>query len=186
MLQLPGLGFRRCRRHTFPAKHSFIMSILSLRQLERSTVATLVCLLSLVCTLRIQQTAAWTPAGAQPPDMMISRRLSHAANSACISGRRRPNASSDAPRPVARVHMFVHIGERAHCGHRLGRTSARPTSSTPPASLREGKNVRMMSDHTVSSKGYTVTDDGKCDLKPLPSLKNRYFALRHGQSVANM
>lgn len=30
------------------------------------------------------------------------------------------------------------------------------------------------------------SDAGQCDLEPLPPLKNRYFAIRHGQSVANM
>ena len=41
-------------------------------------------------------------------------------------------------------------------------------------------------DNGNSSSGYTVEEVGKCRLEALPPLKNRYYALRHGQSVANM
>lgn len=35
--------------------------------------------------------------------------------------------------------------------------------------------------------GYVIdTDVGRCELGSLPPLNNKYFALRHGQSVANM
>lgn len=37
-----------------------------------------------------------------------------------------------------------------------------------------------------SSGGYSVEDVGRCRLEALPPLNNKYYALRHGQSVANM
>lgn len=47
--------------------------------------------------------------------------------------------------------------------------------------------VMMEMDPSYADGGYLVDPEvGKCGLEPLPALKNRYFALRHGQSVANM
>lgn len=35
--------------------------------------------------------------------------------------------------------------------------------------------------------GYVIDAEvGKCDVDPMPKLKNKYFALRHGQSTANL
>ncbi|CAM9236263.1 unnamed protein product [Ectocarpus sp. 12 AP-2014] len=43
------------------------------------------------------------------------------------------------------------------------------------------------SSSTISNEGYTVEESGRCTgVEALPPLKNRYYALRHGQSVANM
>ncbi|CBJ29761.1 conserved unknown protein [Ectocarpus siliculosus] len=43
------------------------------------------------------------------------------------------------------------------------------------------------SSSTISNEGYKVEESGRCTgLEALPPLKNRYYALRHGQSVANM
>lgn len=45
----------------------------------------------------------------------------------------------------------------------------------------------MMATDAPGAQGYVVdSNEGRCNLDPLPILKNRYFALRHGQSVANM
>ncbi|CAM9733040.1 unnamed protein product [Ectocarpus sp. 4 AP-2014] len=43
------------------------------------------------------------------------------------------------------------------------------------------------SSSTISNEGYKVEESGRCTgVEALPPLKNRYYALRHGQSVANM
>lgn len=49
------------------------------------------------------------------------------------------------------------------------------------------ESVVVMAADAPGEQGYDVDSSrGRCRLDPLPTLKNRYFALRHGQSVANM
>lgn len=54
------------------------------------------------------------------------------------------------------------------------------------ASLVAHAVVASSSGESRGRSGYTVEEVGKCRLEALPALKNRYYALRHGQSVANM
>ncbi|CAN0292613.1 unnamed protein product [Ascophyllum nodosum] len=71
--------------------------------------------------------------------------------------------------------------ESVACSHRRerhGYYERGRTSST---------TVAAMPEKVAEGAGYILGPEvGRCEVEPLPPLRNKYYALRHGQSVANM
>ena len=71
--------------------------------------------------------------------------------------------------------------ESVACSHRRerhGYYERGKTSST---------TVAAMPEKVAEGAGYILGPEvGRCEVEPLPPLRNKYYALRHGQSVANM
>lgn len=114
------------------------------------------CALSLSCSL-VHRAAAWAVRPSQP------HAHRHHTRHRC------PSRHSPA----------VWAGGRRASHHSCG------TRTTAPSVALEAAGTSTSSKE--EAVGYEVDESGRCtDVQALPPLKNRYYALRHGQSVANM
>lgn len=69
-------------------------------------------------------------------------------------------------------------------GRRVPRHSCRTRAPEPLVAFAAAGTSTPSKEEAV---GYEVDESGRCtEVEALPPLKNRYYALRHGQSVANM
>lgn len=70
-------------------------------------------------------------------------------------------------------------------GRRVARRSCRKRAASPlVAFAAAGASTSSTEEAAV---GYEIDESGRCSgVEALPPLTNRYYALRHGQSVANM
>lgn len=158
------------------------------------------CVFSLLCS-RLHRAAAWTTL----PSLQHARQLSHlrspdsATSSSSISTSTSTSGSSS--RPLSRRHTAAPRDSSAVSpsgwwrapppphAHRTSRSSrnsatAGALSMTSPSSTSTDTDTAEVEGGAV---GYKVDEAGRCSgVEPLPPLKNRYYALRHGQSVANM
>lgn len=115
---------------------------------------------------QLRHTTAWTTAtgatshrGFLAPRRYSSNGQQHAVGRSSFS-------------PIARRRASANSGRL----QRVCRASGRPTTSVASAVM-----------DALSDVGYVVDSEvGRCKLEALPALKNKYYALRHGQSVANM
>lgn len=156
------------------------------------------CIFSLLCS-RLHPAAAWITR----PSLQHARHLSHlrsldsTTSGTSITSSTRTNGSSTRPLPsrhaaAPRESSAVSAsGWRApppHAYHtnRSGRNSATAValSVTSPSS---STSTDTDTEEEGGAVGYKVNEGGRCSgVEALPPLKNRYYALRHGQSVANM
>lgn len=147
-----------------------VMASNSFLPCSRRRVVLMMSVTALVSLARMQQTRAFmlTPIAAADAALSRSRestmRIARGAQDRAFSPESAVESSGRG---------------RSACGGWGSRVTAAPRVGVPAVASSKG----VMED-TV---GYTVDAVvGKCDLEPLPPLKNRYYALRHGQSVANM
>lgn len=158
-----------------PQQHRSMAPLLPRTALVRTAGSTLFfCAVPLLCLL--QRTTAWTgPVVAQ-----------HVRRSSLLETPRRSAPSGNGDHrcdqgrfPVGAAGSDVFTSRRraqrirTACLVALAAVAPKDASSSGESS-------------SSTSSGYTVEEVGKCRLEALPPLKNRYYALRHGQSVANM
>lgn len=143
---------------------------------NRRHVALMVCVTSLLSMASVQQTRAFmlTPINSAAADAALPRSRESTLRRARAQDRYFPPGSA-AKNSRRGQNVCRGWGKRATTGTRVGVTAV--------ADSKIANSKEVIEDNT----GYTVDAVvGKCNLEPLPPLKNRYYALRHGQSVANM
>lgn len=122
----------------------------------------------------LQRTTAWST----PPTRTAVRRS--------FVAQARRSANGDFASDVERLGQPLHhpAGQRIVANGWRGKHSCRTYRMGPAVAAASASSAS----NEVSSgeEGYTLGEAGKCELEALPPLKNRYYALRHGQSVANM
>lgn len=147
---------------------SSMLRPLTLPGIRRAINSLYFCALSIVCS-RTHRASAWT----SRPSLHHAHGQKHGSDVGSFgstSTRRSPSRLS----PVAEKNSEV------------SSSRWRVSSYTTGTAVAAVRSVAASSGDEHAAVGYTVEHVGKCKLQPLPPLKNRYYALRHGQSVANM
>lgn len=157
-----------------PQKHRSMAPLLPRTALVRTAGSTLLffCAVPLLCLL--QRTTAWT--GSVVAQHVRRSTLLETPRRSAPSGN--GNHRCDQGRfPVGAAGSDVFTSRRR--AQRIRTACLVALAAVAPKDASS-------SGESSSSSGYTVEEVGRCRLEALPPLKNRYYALRHGQSVANM